>query len=284
MTITEIDDIELEDVYWYLPEPYLRRLDIMKNAIDKIYMYVVSENGLSVGLAVYLTFNTYTNLAMLIHIKMLEDYRAMGLGKKLIEKSTMALKGHGKSAIYAVNMELFEDTVPPFLQKAGFSEVTLEHTLGYTYKDLQNSIILEYEDKLHSLGKNLKKYNQLTKSQIQDFSEYMKSVYSDVDFEKIDSSYTKYYVKDNQIVGYLPMAETGNNVYLLDTMVIRADSNSSYIVPVFLCDLVKNVLNSDNEDIELRIAFYLSDNEKAAKSYLGECSFEEMNHYWKYTK
>ncbi|MGB4705524.1 MAG: GNAT family N-acetyltransferase [Candidatus Saccharicenans sp.] len=86
------------------------RLALDYPGLEKDTFYVAEERGKIVGI---LGFRDFSEFYELVAVGVLEEYREMGIGKKLV---TEALKELAGKPVYLLT------TVPPFYEKLGFEK------------------------------------------------------------------------------------------------------------------------------------------------------------------
>lgn len=245
-----------EEAARYIPTSVKLWLKIVKEAVGEIFIFIaVNEEGETIGLSIFMTYKASPFVALLLHVKVKEEYQGQGCGRALIRQGCDYLRKHGYQMLETIVLP--DMHTEEYLEKEGFSEARKEIYMLYHLADLRKSKLSKNFEQLRPLMKKVKRYSQISEGEKTSFRELVKRKHMKVDIAKLDAELSGFYVDDGKILGYLSFCLYESHFVTQIDRYISGAEEAKYAYSAILSEIIERSFSEDSEDF--RVSLYLND-------------------------
>lgn len=167
------------------------------------------------------------------------------------------------------------DRVKEWLIDAGYVLDSSDNTyMVYELDGMRQSTFFEKVTQAKALLKNVFFYNQLTKEQLLDFSYRMENLKRDAKYVMPDLVFGCYYVDEDEIKGFIDIAEVEEGVLELKDVCLDIDKHSKYAFPAMLAKSLVTTTVFLAEGTIVRMKLNQSNLCNGVKTAFGDANYE----------
>ena len=269
--LTQPDPREFGDM---LPKSILEGME--KNSS---FSMIATEDEEFAGIAVFEDYPKKAGYMLLTYIYVIEKLRGHKFSRELLAYAEEFFKNSGYKGIYVKVVDSSKEIEPKveYLKKAGYLPLSAEgHFVSYYMQDLRECIMARKLEAMSKLMEFVKFYREVSSPSLKEFSEELKSVNKEVDFNKIDLLFCSFYLDKNKVKGFMHLDEIEENILLMSDTYIASDEKNPYILPAMLANALKISIATMPDEAMLYLNIERPNDYKGVITAFGEPEHDDL--------
>lgn len=241
-------------------------------------IFVALEENVMMGIAVVTMSDKSRGDYVINHIALVGSDEIIVIEEllKYIENACRNFGAENMVCRMTGDMEYLSIMNDVFLKNDYSLDYAKGHHMIYHMGTIKNTLFFSKLEQLKPIMKNVKCYNELDILLLSQFNKKMKNTRININNYSPDLVFAQYYVKDDDIKGFMDFKEVDEGVLLLTDSYVESDIKDKYVAPAMIASAI-NVTNSFlPDDAELILQTYTEGMFAGLEACFGKPEIDEL--------